>query len=60
MGYAVHLYFDKQTETRIFTLWQRLAEQGVSSVVLDIDSRPHVSLAVFKDINVNVVAFVGI
>ncbi|MBI3948251.1 MAG: 2'-5' RNA ligase family protein [Armatimonadetes bacterium] len=48
MGYAVEVYFDPQAEARVRLLWQRLADQGISSPLSAAGSRPHVSLAVFE------------
>lgn len=51
MGFAVELYFDPQTEARVRGLWQTLASQGVNSYQIDVGARPHISLAVFTDLD---------
>lgn len=49
MGYAVEMYFDAQAERRVKHLWQTLMDEGVSSVLVDIGARPHISLTVLED-----------
>lgn len=50
MGYAVELYFDRGTEERITRLWDTYREQNVTSLLPDLGFRPHISLAVFRDV----------
>ena len=47
-GFAVELLFDPAMEARLRALWKALAQAEVSSSMLDIGARPHVSLAVFE------------
>ena len=47
--FAVELYFDEDGEARVRTIWRALAEQGTSAFLLDAGARPHVSLAVLDD-----------
>lgn len=47
MGFAVEMRFDPQAESRVRSLWDELARQGIRSPLPTIGSRPHVSLAVF-------------
>ena len=51
MGFAVELYFDDQTEKSIWDLRHVLIEQGISSVIGDLGDRPHISLAVFSNVD---------
>ena len=51
MGFAVEMYFDPQTEARVRDVWWELARQGVNSYQVDVGARPHVSLAVFLDLD---------
>lgn len=51
MGYAVELYFDSQTEKGVWDLRHTLVEQGISSTLGDLGDRPHISLAVFPDVD---------
>ncbi len=50
MGYSIELYFDLQFEDKIRRLWNDLAESGVPSILHQIGSRPHLSLAVLENI----------
>ncbi|MCP4140071.1 MAG: 2'-5' RNA ligase family protein [Chloroflexi bacterium] len=51
MGYAVEFYFDSQTEKSVLNLRHILAEQGISSTLGNLKDRPHISLAVFSDVD---------
>jgi len=51
MGYAVELYFDKQTEQSIRYLRHYLMEQGITPTLGKLGDRPNVSLAVFPSID---------
>ena len=51
MGYAVELYFDSQTEKSVWDLRDALSGHGISSVIGDLGDRPHISLAVFSDVD---------
>lgn len=46
MGFAVELYFDEARDNRVRQLWQALAAGGITSGMVDIEARPHISLAV--------------
>jgi hypothetical protein len=50
MGYSIELYFDPRFEEKIRRLWNDLAESGVPSILHQIGSRPHLSLAVLENI----------
>lgn len=52
IGYAVELYFDAEGEERIRRLWRGLATVGISDVLEKSGGRPHISLAVFGDVEV--------
>ncbi len=45
MPYAIELYFDAASESRLYSLWDEFARFGESSM-RNVESRPHVSLAV--------------
>jgi 2'-5' RNA ligase len=51
MGYAIELYFDRQTEQSVRKLRRALAEAGIPPVLDLAGERPHVSLAVFSDVD---------
>ena len=52
MGFAVELYFDSETEKSVRNLRHSLLEEGVSSMLDALDERPHISLAVFSNVDV--------
>lgn len=56
MGFAVEMHFDPQAESRIRSLWDELARQGIRSSLPMIGSRPHISLAVFDRLDPSRVA----
>ena len=51
MQYAVELYFDKATETTIFSLAEKIADAGISTKFLDWKTRPHLTLGCFNDVD---------
>ena len=51
MGYAVELYFDNQVEKNVWALRHILVEQGISSTLGELGDRPHISLAVFPNVD---------
>jgi 2'-5' RNA ligase len=50
MGYAVTLNLSRDSAARVVKLWEGLAREGISSVMLDVGAQPHISLAVFEDL----------
>lgn len=50
MKYAVELYFDQETEEKIFALARKIAEAGISTKFLDWKTRPHLTLGCFNDV----------
>jgi hypothetical protein len=52
MPYAIELFFDQQTESIIRGLWQAIAAAGIRSAMIEVGYRPHVSLAVCDDLDV--------
>src|SRR5262245_52848517 len=53
MGFAVEMYFDQKTEKALRELCKVLADAGVRSVLDEIGDRPHISLAVFSQVDVD-------
>ena len=51
MTYAIEMYFDKQTEEKIMSLAHKIADAGLSTKYLEWKTRPHVTLAVYNDID---------
>jgi 2'-5' RNA ligase len=52
MAYAVSLLLDAAISASVATCWRRLAEAGLSRSMLDLGYVPHVTLAVFDDLDV--------
>ncbi len=51
MVYAIEMYFDKETERKLFDLAQKVAEEKISTKFLEWKTKPHVTLACFNDID---------
>ena len=51
MVYAIEMYFDKETEERIMSLAHKIADNNLSTKFLEWKTRPHVTLAVFNDVD---------
>ena len=51
MQYAIELYYDKETEQKLFNLAKRVADEKLSTKFLDWKTRPHLTLACFNDVN---------
>ena len=51
--YAIEMYFDKETEEKIMRLAHKIADAGLSTKYLEWKTRPHVTLAVYNDIDVD-------
>ena len=54
MGFAVEVYFDQKTEKSLRDLRKVLTDAGVRPVLDEIGDRPHISLAVFSQVDVDV------
>lgn len=51
--YAIEMYFDKETEDKIMSLAQKIADNKLSTKFLEWKTRPHVTLAVFNELDEN-------
>ncbi len=51
MTYAIEMYFDKETENKIMSLPQKVADSNLSTKFLEWKTRPHVTLAIFNDVD---------
>ncbi|MGD8473379.1 MAG: 2'-5' RNA ligase family protein [Anaerolineae bacterium] len=51
MAYAVILNLSRVSVARVVEVWEHLAREAISSVMLDVGAQPHISLAVFQDLN---------
>lgn len=43
-GYAIELYFDPALENQVLKAWNVLARRQISTQLIDIESRPHITL----------------
>lgn len=51
MKYAIEMYFDKETENEIMRLAQKVADNNLSTKFLEWKTRPHITMAVFNDVD---------
>ncbi|MDD5937377.1 MAG: 2'-5' RNA ligase family protein [Clostridiales bacterium] len=51
MQYAIELYFDEETEKKLFHLSKRVADEKLSTKFLEWKTRPHLTLACFNDVD---------
>jgi 2'-5' RNA ligase len=51
MPFGVMLYFDDQTEKTILNIWRTLADNNQSSGMLGAGLRPHITLAIYEDLD---------
>ncbi len=51
MSYGVILYFDEQTEKEFLKVWQSLADLNLSSHVLEAEIKPHITLAIYEELD---------
>lgn len=51
MQYAIELYFDKETEQKLYNLAKRVADENLSTKFLEWKTRPHLTLACFNDVD---------
>ena len=49
MKYALELYYDEETEKKLFDLSKRIADEKISTKLLEWKTRPHLTLACFND-----------
>lgn len=52
MPFAVHLFFDSTSERIIRSAWEELANSGISSSMHESAYRPHLSLALYDELNI--------
>ena len=53
MPFAVEMYFDAESEAKIRRIWKSLAESDIKSAMLEAGYRPHVSLGVCEEMDVD-------
>lgn len=49
--YAIEMYFDRDTEAKLMALARKIGELGISTKFLQWKTRPHVTLAIFNDVD---------
>lgn len=52
MEYAILLHFNKKSEKRIYELWEEAKNCGGHSHIADSGLRPHITLALFEDTDI--------
>lgn len=52
MDIAVELFFNPESEKLVRDIWHKLAQAGVNSAMEDLGSTPHISLAVYDDVEI--------
>jgi len=50
MPYAIVLYLDHHSEDLVKGFWKQLAQNDISSEILDSGIRPHITLAIFEEL----------
>ncbi len=56
MAYAVSLFFDEPTAAAVRHVWTRMAQVGVSSLLSDGPYRPHLTLAIYSELDTDALA----
>ena len=51
MQYAIELYYDKETEQKLYTLAKRVADEKLSTKFLEWKTRPRLTLACYNDVD---------
>ena len=51
MFYAIHAFFDDQTEAAIKSVWKELEDRGVAPYLYQSANRPHLTLAIYDTLD---------
>lgn len=51
MQYAIELYYDSETEQKLYNLAKRVADENLSTKFLEWKTRPHLTLACLNDVD---------
>ena len=51
MPFAIHLFFDANTETAINQVWKKLADTGISPYLYESANRPHITLVIYQQLD---------
>jgi 2'-5' RNA ligase len=54
MSWAVEIYFDFEADRRVRKIWDELSKRKLHGIPPPLTARPHISLGVWKNINLNV------
>ncbi len=52
MIYGAELLFDPTTEEAVLDIWRKLRDQGITSSMFDVGAKPHVTIAVWENVDV--------
>lgn len=52
-AYAIHLFFDQQTESAIRNVWREMAESGVAPYLHQSANRPHITLSIYRALDLD-------
>lgn len=53
MSFAIHLFFDADTETSIHAVWKELSDSGLAPYLYQSANRPHLTLAIYQEMDQN-------
>ncbi len=51
MIYAVELFFDTESEASIQSVWTAFKDKSISTYMMDMGARPHITLGIFHDVD---------
>lgn len=51
MRYSIEVYFDAESERMIRRIWRSLHDAGIETIIEQADGRPHMSIAVFEQVD---------
>jgi len=52
MPYAVEIFMDKDSDAAVRRIWKEFADTGISPFLHSSGANPHITLAVYSDLNV--------
>jgi len=53
MPFGVTMFIDEESETYIKNIWHQIRDSGVSSFMIDRGVRPHITLAVYNELDID-------
>ena len=53
MPFGVTMFVDEESESSIRNIWQEVKDAGISSFMLDSGIRPHITLAVYNELDLD-------